>query len=125
MKLGTSHCLWQGVAPKRNVFFGKHFADPTIKKSKLFLPHLKYQFKNKYPPMAKNFTKGYHSIVIHVLYHFCDTSLIITACAIFCSVKFHVVCTCSFFGDTICLLTNRKMIKIVILIDFHIFYTDI
>jgi hypothetical protein len=25
------------VAPKRNIFLGKHFADPTIKKSKIFL----------------------------------------------------------------------------------------
>ena len=48
---------------------------------------------------------------------------LITACAIFCSLKFHVVCTCTFFGDTICLLTNRKMIKIVTLIDLHIVLT--
>jgi hypothetical protein len=73
----------------------------------MFLPNLKYQLKNKYPPLAKNFTKGYHSIVTHVLYHFCDMSLII-ACAIFCSLKFHVVCTCTFFRDTICLLTNPE-----------------
>ena len=54
-----------------------------------------------------------HSVVTHVLYHFCDTSLT-TACDIFCSLKFHVVCTCTFFGarDNICLPTNRKMIKI-------------
>jgi hypothetical protein len=45
---------------------------------------------------------------------------LITACAIFCSLKFHVVCTCTFFGDTICLLTNQKIIKIVTLIDSHI-----
>jgi hypothetical protein len=49
----------------------------------------------------------YHSVVTHDLYHFCDTSLI-TACAIFCSLKFHVVCTCTFFGDTICLLTKSE-----------------
>ena len=30
-----------GVAPKRNVFLGKNFADPTIKKSNIFLPNLK------------------------------------------------------------------------------------
>jgi hypothetical protein len=48
---------------------------------------------------------------------------LITACAIFCSLKFHIVCTCSFFGDTICLLTNRKIIKIVTLIDLHIVLT--
>jgi hypothetical protein len=50
---------------------------------------------------------------------------LITACAISCSLKFHVVCTCTFFGDTICLLTNRKMIKIVSLIDLHIVLTCI
>jgi hypothetical protein len=68
--------------------------------------------KSKYPPLAKNVTKGYNSVVTHVLYHFCDMSLI-TACAIFCSLMFHVVCTCIFFGDTVCLVTNRKMIKTV------------
>jgi hypothetical protein len=72
--------------------------------------------------LTKNFTKGYRSVVTHVLYHFCDMSLI-TACAIFCSLKFHVVCTCTFFRDIICLLTNRKMIKIVTLIDLHIVLT--
>jgi hypothetical protein len=59
---------------------------------------------------------------MHALYHFCDMSLI-TACVIFCSLKFHVVCTCTFLGDIICLLTNRKMIKIVTLIDLHIVLT--
>jgi hypothetical protein len=109
------------VVPKRNVFRGKNFADPNIKKPKLWLPNFKYLLKNKYPPLAKNFTKGYHSIVTHVLYHFCDTSLI-TDCKFFC-LKFHVVCTCTFFGDTICLPTNRKMTKIVTLIDSHIVLT--
>jgi hypothetical protein len=71
------------------------------------LPNLNYQLKNKCPPLAKNCTKGYHSVVTHVLYQFCDMSLI-TACAIFCSLTFHVVCTCTFFGDTICLLTNPE-----------------
>jgi hypothetical protein len=33
--LGTGHYLWWGVAPKRNVFRGKNFADPTIKKTKI------------------------------------------------------------------------------------------
>jgi hypothetical protein len=50
-------------------------------KSKNNLPSLKYQLKNKYPPLAKNFTNGYRSVVTHVLYHFCDMSLM-TACAI-------------------------------------------
>jgi hypothetical protein len=33
----------------------------------------------KYPPLGKNVTKGYHSVVTRVLYHFCDMSLR-TAC---------------------------------------------
>ena len=46
-------------SPKRNVFPGKNFADPTIKRSKIFfLPNL----KNKDPSLAKKFTKGYHSV---------------------------------------------------------------
>jgi hypothetical protein len=92
------------------------------KSQNIFLTNLKYQLKNKYPPLAKNVTKGYHSVITHALYHFCDMSLI-TACAIFCSLKFHVVCACSFFGDTICLLTNQKMIEIVTLIHLHIVLT--
>jgi hypothetical protein len=43
----------------------------------------------------------------------------ITACESFCSLKFHIVCICIFFGDTICLPTNRKMVKIATLIDSH------
>ena len=54
----------------------------------------------------------YHSVVTHALYYFCDTSFI-NACAIFCSLKFHVVCTYTFLGDIICLLTNRENDKIV------------
>jgi hypothetical protein len=35
--LGSARYLWGwGVAPKRNVFLGKNFADPTIKKSNIF-----------------------------------------------------------------------------------------
>jgi hypothetical protein len=98
----------------------KMFLIQTLKS--FCLPNLKYQFKKKYPPLAKNFTKEYRSVVTHVVYHFCDTSLI-TACAIFCSLRFHVVFTCTFFGDTVCLLTNRKMVKIVTLIDLHIVLT--
>ena len=47
-----------GGATKRNVFLGKNVANPTIKKSKYFLANLEYELKNKYPPLAKNFTKG-------------------------------------------------------------------
>jgi hypothetical protein len=59
-------------------------------KSKMFLP----------THGQKLFWKGYHSIATHVVYPFCHMSLI-TARAIFCSAMFHVVCTCTFFGDTI------------------------
>jgi hypothetical protein len=48
--------LMAGVAPKRNVLLSKTCADPTGK-SKLFLPNFKHQLKNKYPHLAKNFTK--------------------------------------------------------------------
>ena len=120
--LGTGHYFWRWVVPKKNVFLVKNVLIQPLKSQKNVLPNLKYQLKNKYPLLAKTFTKGYHSVVTHVLYHFCDMSLI-TACAIFCSLKFHVVCTCTFFGDTICLLTNREMIKIVALIDLHIVLT--
>jgi hypothetical protein len=66
------------VAPKTNVFRGKHFADPTIKKSKIWLPNLKYQLKNKYPPLAKNVTKGLfscHICPLPLLWHEFDNGL--------------------------------------------------
>jgi hypothetical protein len=44
----------------------------------------------------------------------------INACAIFCSLKFRVVCTCTFFGDTICL-----MIKIAVNSDWLTYCIDI
>jgi hypothetical protein len=34
---GRGHYLWRGVAPKKNIFLGKTFADPTIKTSKTFI----------------------------------------------------------------------------------------
>ena len=57
-----------------------------LKSEKIFLPNLK---KCSYPKTSQTL----RSVVTNVLYHFCDMSLI-TACAIFCSLKFHVVCTC-------------------------------
>jgi hypothetical protein len=95
-----------GVVPKRNVFRCKNFADPANKKLKIWLPNLKYQLKNKYPPLAKNFTRGYHSVVTYVLYHFRDMSLI-KYCEIFCSLKFNIVCTCTFVGDSMHLSPNE------------------
>jgi hypothetical protein len=118
--IGTGHYLSRVVAPKRNVFLGKHFANPTInlKSPKKIYPTSKINTH----PWPKTLPKVYHSVVTHVLYHFCDTSLI-TACVIFSSLKFRVGCTCTFFGDTICLMTNRKMMKIETLIDLHIVLT--
>ena len=107
---------------KRNIFPGKTFADPSIRKQNKIYPTSNINLKNKYSPLAKTLTKAYNSVVTHVIYHFCDMSLI-TACAIFCSVTLDVVCACAFFGDTICLLINRKMIKIVTLVDSHILLT--
>jgi hypothetical protein len=104
------------MALKRNNSLGKNFAE--LKSSNVCLANLKYQLKMNTHPWPK----GYRSVVAHVLYHFYGMSLI-TACAILCSLKFHVVCTCTFFGDTICLLTNRKISKTVTLIDLHIVLT--
>ena len=111
-------------------FVAKILLTQQLKSQNIWLPNLKYQLKNKYPPLAKNFTKEYQSVVTYVLYHFCDMSLI-TVCEIFCSLKFHTVCTWTFFGVTIWLPTNRKTIKIVTLItvyrnaliDSHILFT--
>jgi hypothetical protein len=57
---------------------------------------------------------SYHTCPLPLLWHEFDNWQ--TACTIFCSVMFHVVCTCTFFGDTICLVT---------LIDLHRCYIDI
>ena len=107
---------------RREMFFvAKFLLTQPLKSQKL--PNLKYQLKNKYPPLAKNFTKGYHSVVTHVLYHFCDMSLI-TACGNFLQSKVSC-CLHMYFlwRQHICLPTNRKMIKIVTLIDSHIVLT--
>jgi hypothetical protein len=82
VRLRTAHYLWRGVSSKINVFLGEMFADPTIKKSTTFFSQPQISIKNIYPPLAKNVTKEYHSVVTHFQYHFCDTSSI-TACAIF------------------------------------------
>ena len=44
---------------------------------------------------------------------------LITACAIVCSLKFHVVCTCTFLEMPFPPMINQKMIKIVTLMDLH------
>jgi hypothetical protein len=123
--------IYGGGWHRREMFFARKLLLTQPSKSQnIWLPNLKYQLKNKYPPLTKNVTKGYQSVVTHVLYHFCDMSLI-TACESFCNLKFHIVCTCSFFVDTIALPTNRKIVKIVTLItvyrnaliDSHIAFT--
>jgi hypothetical protein len=45
------------LAPKRNFFRGKNFANPTIKKSKIWLPNLKYQLKTITTPDQKLYKK--------------------------------------------------------------------
>jgi hypothetical protein len=110
------------MALKRNNSLGKNFAE--LKSSNVCLANLKYQLKMNTHPWPKTLQKDTVQLShMHVLYHFCDMSLI-TACAIFCSLKFHVVCTCTFFGDTICLLTNRKISKTVTLIDWFTYCID-
>jgi hypothetical protein len=52
-------------------FVAKILLTQPLKSKKIWLPNLKYQLKNKYPPLAKNFTKRYHSVVTHVPCHFC------------------------------------------------------
>ena len=84
-----------GVASKINVLLREMFADPTIKKSTKFFPQPQISIKNIYPPLAKNVTKEYHSVVTHFQYHFCDTSLI-TACAIFFPFLFGATLTLQF-----------------------------
>jgi hypothetical protein len=53
-KVSERSLFMAGVATKKQFFLGKHFADPTIKKFTNFSPNLKYQLKNKYPPLAKS-----------------------------------------------------------------------
>jgi hypothetical protein len=107
--------IYGGVWHRREMFFlVKILLIQPLKSQHFSLPNLKYQLKDKYPPLVKNSTKGYHLVVTHVLYHFCDMSLItFLQCKVSC-------CLHMCFGDTICLLTNRKMVKTVTLIDLHI-----
>jgi hypothetical protein len=62
-----------------------------------------------------------------VFCYFCDTSLI-TACAIFCHLKFHVVCTCAIFESSETPFASWQIgkwsrDKTVTLIDLHIVLT--
>jgi hypothetical protein len=62
--------LWQFCpATEESLKNALYFGDPTtkLKSKKNVLPNLKYQLKNKYPPLAKNVTKRYHSVVTNVL----------------------------------------------------------
>jgi hypothetical protein len=61
-----------GGGPRRNVFLGKNFPHPTIKKSKNIFTRPQISIKNKYRLLAKNVTKWYRSVVTHIPYHFCD-----------------------------------------------------
>jgi hypothetical protein len=67
----SGHYLLRGggggrLAPKRNVFLGKKFSDPTIKKS-IFLPNLKYQLKNKYQKLYKRIPFSCHTCPLPLL----------------------------------------------------------
>ena len=54
---------------RREIFFlPKILLIPMLKNKNIFVPDLKYQLKNEYPPLAKSATKGYHSVVTHFLY---------------------------------------------------------
>jgi hypothetical protein len=113
--------IYGGGWHRREMFFvAKIFLTQPLKKSKIWLPNLKYQLKNKYPPLAKNFTKGWHSVVTYVLYHFCDMSLI-TDCEMFCSLKLHI-----YFLWRYHLSRNKSENDqdIVTLIDSHIVLTN-
>jgi hypothetical protein len=60
VRLGSGHYFSQCRSGTKEKCFSK--------KPKYFLPNLKYQLENKYhAPLAKNFTKEYHSVVTHVL----------------------------------------------------------
>jgi hypothetical protein len=82
-----------GVEPKRNVFPGKNFADRTIKNSKTFYPTSNISKKINAHPWPKTLQNGIFSCHTCPLPHFCDTSLIIHACAIVLSCN----CTCMYF----------------------------
>jgi hypothetical protein len=72
-----------GVAPKRNVFLGKKFADPTIKKTKIWLPNFKYQLINNYPPLAKNRLQKDTMQLSHMSF----TTSVTRVCENFCSLE--------------------------------------
>jgi TPP-dependent indolepyruvate ferredoxin oxidoreductase alpha subunit len=60
-----------GVGTEK-IVFGKKFADTTIKKSKkCFTQPRISELKNKYPRLAKNFTKRYPSLC-----HTCPSPLL-------------------------------------------------
>jgi hypothetical protein len=106
-----------GVSPKRDVFLLKGLLTQPLKSQNLSdsVPNLKHQLENKYThPWPKTLQKN-TTPLSHM--SFTTSVSLITACVIFCRLRFHVIYTCTFFEDTVCLLTNRKMIKIVTLID--------
>ena len=83
-----------GVAPKRNVFVGKHFADLTTKKSKYFLPTSYINWKINTRPWPKTLQKdtiqlSQMSFTTSVTPHEVDDCL----CNFLQTDKFHVVCT--------------------------------
>jgi hypothetical protein len=63
----------------------------------MFLANLKYQLKNKYPPLAKNVTKGYHfrchTCPLPLLWHEFDN------------------CLCNFLQSKVLGLSNRNVLS--------------
>jgi hypothetical protein len=88
----------------------------SLKSRNYFLPNLKYQLDTNGWP--KTLQKGTVQLS-HMSYH-TSVTWVWLCNFLLCKVS---CCTCIFCGDTICLLTNRKMIKTVTLIDLHIVLT--
>jgi hypothetical protein len=88
-----------GGSHRREMFFvGKILLTNHWKlKNLITQPQISIKKINTHP-WSKTLQNDTIQFVTHVLYHFfCDMSLI-TACEIFCSLKFHVFCTCTFFS---------------------------
>ena len=104
------------MAPKKNVFLGKNFVDPTIKRSK----NPQMSIKNTHPcGKTKRIPFSCHTCPLLLLSREFNNCL--------CNFLQSKVSCCLhmyFFGNTICLLANRKIIKIVTLIDLHIVLTN-
>ena len=73
MDFGDRSLFMAGVAPKRNVFLGKHFAEQPLKSQ----PWI--QLKNKYPPWPKTLQNSFSHSGFYRLQFFSFRVLRITA----------------------------------------------